>query len=63
MDWGLLVLLTLIIPFVVIIPALSFAGLLWGLFAVIRDDLRERMAAKRISETRADEALAINKTV
>ena len=62
MDWGLLVVLILVIPFVIIIPVLSFAGLFWGLFAVIRDNLRERKAARRVSGTRTEEAFVINKT-
>ncbi len=62
MDWGWLVALILILPFVVIIPVLSFAGLIWGLFIVIRDNVRERAATKRASETGAKGALVINKT-
>lgn len=63
MDWGWLVVLILIILFVIILPALSFAGLLRSLFAVIRDNLRERMATKGTSATKAKEASAVNKNI
>jgi hypothetical protein len=63
MDWGWPVMLILITPFISHYTGVVFAGLLWGLLAVIRDSLRERMAAKRASETRAEEALAINNSV
>lgn len=49
MDWGLLIAMVLVIPFITILPALFFAGLAFGLYELIRDIIRERTAARKKS--------------
>ena len=61
MDWGLLIVMILVIPFITVLPALFLAGLLFGLYELIRDIIRQRAAARRKLGERAAEALNIQK--
>jgi len=55
MDWGLLIIMILVIPFVTILPAIFLAGLVYALYGVIRDVIRERKTARKKLERRAIE--------
>lgn len=61
MDWGLLIIMILVIPFITVLPAIFIAGLVWSLYEHIRDIIRERAAARRKLGERATETLNIQK--
>ncbi len=61
MDWGLLIIMMLVIPFITILPAIFLAGLIWGLYQFIRGTIRERASARRKLGGRATETLNIQK--
>lgn len=55
MDWGLLIIMMLVIPFITILPAIFLAGLVCGLYETIHDFMRERRTAGRKLAKRASE--------
>ncbi len=55
MDWGLLIIMILVIPFITFLPAIFVAGLGYGLYQAIRNVIRERKMATRKFEKRAVE--------
>jgi hypothetical protein len=42
MEWGFILLLVLVIPFIIMWPALIWMGAISGLYALIRDKVRRR---------------------
>ena len=61
MDWGLLIVMILVIPFVTILPAIFILGLSYGLYVAIRDFIHERKPARKKLEKRAIEVQNIQK--
>jgi len=61
MDWGLLIAMVLVIPFITILPAIFILGLLYGLYVLIRDVVHERITARKKLEKIAAEGLNIQK--
>jgi|GEM_PF-1182614 len=61
MEWGLLIVMILVIPFITVLPAIFIAGLVYGFYIVIRDVIRERITARKKLEKRATEALNVQK--
>jgi hypothetical protein len=53
MDWGLLIIMILVIPFITFLPAIFVAGLGYGLYQAIRNVIRERKMARKKLEGRA----------
>lgn len=59
MDWGLLIAMILVVPFITILPAIFLAGLFYGLYVVLRDVIHERITERKKLEKRAAEGLNI----
>ena len=55
MDWGLIIIILLVLPFITFLPAIFLAGLVCGLYATIRNFLRERKTASNKLEKKAVE--------
>jgi hypothetical protein len=47
MEWGFIILLVLVIPFMLLWPALIWAGAVSSLYMLIRDKVRRRTAARQ----------------
>jgi hypothetical protein len=61
MDWGMIIVMVLVIPFITFMPALFLAGLFFGLYELIRDAIRGKAAARRRLGEGAPETLNIQK--
>lgn len=61
MDWGLLIIMILVIPFITILPAIFIAGLIWGIYEFVRVRIREKAAARKKPGKRATETLNTQK--
>ena len=59
MDWGLIIIMLLVIPFITFLPAIFLAGLVCGLYETIHDFLRERKMASKKLEKKAVEVQSI----
>jgi hypothetical protein len=59
MEWGMIIVMVLVIPFVTLLPALFLAGLFFGLYEFIRDGIRGKVTARRKPGERATETLNI----
>ena len=47
MDWGLLIVMILVIPFITVLPAIFIAGLVCGLYETICGFIHERKTARK----------------
>jgi len=60
MDLGFILLIALVIPFVILFPVLIWAGVVSGLYALIRDKVRRKSAAR---QKQTNEEALVHKTV